>query len=176
MRRETRAGGRSIRKCFETRSTCFDRRLGDDDFFGDSMFSSSRGGDMGGVFGAFGRDPFFSDVGGVFGRRRSMFDRDSLKRSRPTILCRQFFRRRRRRRRRARVVVEFDDDDDDDRRERCSTNANGEETDTPGRKRRGGGGGGARRRVHRRRRRRARSRGASSERVVTRTTNVARGR
>ena len=54
----------------------FRQTFGDDDFFGDSMFSSSRGGGVGGVFGAFGRDPFFSDVGGVFGRRRSIFDRD----------------------------------------------------------------------------------------------------
>ena len=83
--RRTRAydAPRDAREAFDSRMfrdpfEVFRQTFGDDDFFGDSMFSSSRGGGVGGVFGAFGRDPFFSDVGGVFGRRRSMFDRDTF--------------------------------------------------------------------------------------------------
>ena len=83
--RRTRAyyAPRDAREAFDSRMfrdpfEVFRQTFGDDDFFGDSMFSSSRGGGVGGVFGAFRRDPFFSDVGGVFGRRRSMFDRDAF--------------------------------------------------------------------------------------------------
>ena len=129
---------------------------------------------MGGVFGAFGRDPFFSDVGGVFGRRRSMFDRDTRSRSTASTIFRAEAAAAAGARaswsssttttttidangvRRTRTV-----------KRRTLPDGSVVETETTAR---GGGefiddG-----------RRRARSRGASSERVVTRTTNVARGR
>ena len=89
------------------------------------------------MFGAFGRDPFFSDVGGVFGRRRSMFDRDVRFDGVDDFSAAAAAAAARARRGR------FDDDDDDDE-ERCSTNANGEETDAPDGaswRRRGAGGG-----------------------------------